>query len=261
MKHVIAEIRALERKLAGNLKSEKWLNHEFEDSSRKTDEYKQFARDFLSDIKKLAEGYELVDKSVGHFYVSGFLKKDGKFIYFSCSDIRHFPNEWYNHLLIRTAKDEKDYTGGSNGYTKLPDLKSNLDKLMGKQASVPDKHQLKILIDTIKNPSKALLGGPSVEEAKEILKSKFKYTDHKIKELEGSKVAGHIVESDKFNQKYPKVLALVDAQDELRQQGQDIMLKIVEGIGKLEKINRIKKPMKKLPSFLPITVLHKFELI
>jgi len=38
-----------------------------------------------------------------------------------------------------------------------------------KGLSVPDKHQLRIALDTIENPSKALLGGPSVDEAKEIV--------------------------------------------------------------------------------------------
>jgi hypothetical protein len=54
-----------------------------------------------------------------------------------------------------------------------------------------DKHQLRILIDTVKNPMKGkFLGGPSAEEAEETLKSKFKWTDadiHKLKQAaEGS---------------------------------------------------------------------------
>jgi hypothetical protein len=56
--------------------------------------------------------------------------------------------------------------------------------------NVPDKHQLKILIDTLKmHPAMAGdMGGPSREEAEEILKSKFKWTDadiHKIKHAAG----------------------------------------------------------------------------
>jgi hypothetical protein len=30
-------------------------------------------------------------------------------------------------------------------------------------------HQLKVALDTVRNPDKALLGGPSVKEAKEII--------------------------------------------------------------------------------------------
>jgi hypothetical protein len=52
--------------------------------------------------------------------------------------------------------------------------------------NVPDKHQLKILIDTLKmHPAMAgVMGGPSREEAEEILKKKFNWTDadiHKVK--------------------------------------------------------------------------------
>ncbi len=46
--------------------------------------------------------------------------------------------------------------------------------------------QKQIAIDTIKNPSKALLGGPSVEESKNILKTKFGYTDAMINKLQES---------------------------------------------------------------------------
>jgi len=116
-------------KEAAGLKSEKWLDHKFESSSTKTPEFKQFARDFLSDIKKVCDGYEIVEKSVGHFYVSGFLKKEGKYFYFSISDVRSFPGEWFNNILVRTAKNEKDYTGGSNNYAKLTNLKDKLDYL------------------------------------------------------------------------------------------------------------------------------------
>lgn len=50
--------------------------------------------------------------------------------------------------------------------------------------SVPDKHQLKILKDTVKNPAKGMfLGGPSAEEAEKILKQKFGYSDAQIKKL------------------------------------------------------------------------------
>jgi len=52
--------------------------------------------------------------------------------------------------------------------------------------SVPDKHQKKIAIDTVKNPNKSLMGGPTKAEAIKILKTKFGYTDEQIKKLEES---------------------------------------------------------------------------
>lgn len=47
----------------------------------------------------------------------------------------------------------------------------------------PDYHQHKIALDTVKNPMKAMLGGPSKKEAIEILKKKFGYSDADIKKL------------------------------------------------------------------------------
>ena len=62
-----------------------------------------------------------------------------------------------------------------------------IEKYLGeskKSMSPPDKHQLKILKDTIKNPAKGMfMGGPSAEEAEEILKTKFGYTDAQIKKM------------------------------------------------------------------------------
>ena len=56
----------------------------------------------------------------GHYYFSGFATKNNKVIYFSISDVRHFPPTGGGaDLLIRTAKDYKDYTGGSNNYSSL----------------------------------------------------------------------------------------------------------------------------------------------
>jgi len=53
----------------------------------------------------------------------------------------------------------------------------------GRLGEGADKHQKKIAIDTVKNPDKALLGGPSAKEAEETLRSKFGYDDKKIAKL------------------------------------------------------------------------------
>jgi len=48
----------------------------------------------------------------GFYYFYGFFTSpSGQAYYFSCSDIRHFD---YNQLLIRTAKNYTDWTGGPN---------------------------------------------------------------------------------------------------------------------------------------------------
>lgn len=46
-----------------------------------------------------------------------------------------------------------------------------------------DQHQLRILKDTVRNPFKGLLGGPTAEEAEEILLNKFKMSQKAIDNL------------------------------------------------------------------------------
>ena len=71
-----------------------------------------------STVKKALKnaGFENIKISNGHYYFSGFATKNEKVIYFSISDVRHFPED---KVLIRTAKDYKDFTGGGNNYTQL----------------------------------------------------------------------------------------------------------------------------------------------
>jgi hypothetical protein len=65
-------------------------------------------------------GFENIKVSNGYYYFSGFATKNNQSIYFSISDVRHFPSTGGGaDLLIRTAKDYKDYTGGSNNYSSL----------------------------------------------------------------------------------------------------------------------------------------------
>lgn len=51
------------------------------------------------------------------------------------------------------------------------------------QLSIPDRHQKRICIETVFQPMKAFLGGPSVEEAEKILLEKFGFTERQIASL------------------------------------------------------------------------------
>ena len=64
-----------------------------------------------------------------YYAFSAFFKCNNKYVYFKISDVRYFKNEWFNHILIRTTKSEKDYTGGQNHYTNLMDLPVKLQTL------------------------------------------------------------------------------------------------------------------------------------
>ena len=63
---------------------------------------------------------------------------------------------------------------------------------------MPKSNQEKIAIDTVKNPNKSLLGGPTASEAEKMLRTKFDYTDKQIAKLKeeapvnatGTNVAG-----------------------------------------------------------------------
>lgn len=52
-----------------------------------------------------------------------------------------------------------------------------------KPRDTAEKHQLKVLLDTVRNPMKSLLGGPDADEAEETLQSKFQYTEAEIRKL------------------------------------------------------------------------------
>ena len=114
------------------MKTTKYINYNFESSCYKTEEFIQFSRDFKSDLKKIiGDAYTLVNFSVGHFYLSGFIenKATKKLAYFSTSDVRGCNNEWHNSLLIRTAEHIKDFSGGRNKFTSLEKIAESLDDL------------------------------------------------------------------------------------------------------------------------------------
>jgi len=134
LKIVFAELELLKEQKEKTEKLDgikKWIDYPFESSSGPTNEWVAFCKDFKKYIKNnLPKNAELVGWLNGHFEVAGFIKKNNKYVYFSCLDVRFFPNEWYNNLLIRTAKDEKDFKGGSNGYTSLKNFKENIEKYL-----------------------------------------------------------------------------------------------------------------------------------
>lgn len=108
----------------------KYLNYEFSSGCYTGEYYKQFERKYINYIKSLCNefGWEFVKALKGHYEFSAFIKNnEDKYIYISISDVRYFKNEWFGHILIRSAKNEKDYTGGQNKYCGLPTLPVAID--------------------------------------------------------------------------------------------------------------------------------------
>ena len=66
----------------------------------------------------------------GFYCASGFIERDGKFVYFSISDVRHFQHVWSTAILVRTAKDGHDYTGGNNNFADLAGFEPLVDRLL-----------------------------------------------------------------------------------------------------------------------------------
>ena len=102
-----------------------------------SDDAKQFAKDFKSTVKDIFkdDGIDIVNWSVGHYFMSGFLKKDDKYVYFSRNiERRGYPIHLEGHdvlfgILVRTAKSDKDYTGGHNNFTSMTDLRQTVLRL------------------------------------------------------------------------------------------------------------------------------------
>ena len=119
------------------LKTEEYIGYQFESSSRTTPEFRRFIRAYRADVKSLLRPYDilLVDFAGGHFDGSGFARRDEKYIYFSFSDVRFFPEAWRTAVLYRTAKHTSDYTGGVNHDTPLRELGEAMDRLFNELTS------------------------------------------------------------------------------------------------------------------------------
>jgi hypothetical protein len=107
-----------------------WYKNNFISSCSITEEFAMFAREYRQHIKSLLpEGMELVSWNRGHFYCSGFIRKGDKFVYFDTGDVRGLSNDWHDNILVRTARSDKDYTGGPNCRATLPDFIHSINRL------------------------------------------------------------------------------------------------------------------------------------
>ena len=108
-----------ENKLEG-LEFVNLMKEKFESSSELTEEFANFSKIFAKGFRKyLQREFKAtdIDFSRGHFYMSGFFTVDGQTWYFNSGDLR-----WNKSFMIRTAKNNKDYTGGSNIYVGIDTL-------------------------------------------------------------------------------------------------------------------------------------------
>lgn len=100
-------------------------------------EYLQFAKDLRSTIKGVAKEMEAkIEKyTIGHYYISGFINKNGKYVYFSYDFPRHKTLDLQSQnssdgILIRTAKTDSDFKGGPNHFCNIFTMKDVAKKLL-----------------------------------------------------------------------------------------------------------------------------------
>jgi len=155
------------------------------DRSGKT--FKEFEKKYSSRKFQMPHIKDALDKSKDFKEFQRMIKR------FNEAKNDYITNAWGSMQSIKGIKSElekakkskKDVFNSQTSKTmKNAEFIKKTKKLLGEARSVPDKHQKKIAIDTVKNPMKgALLGGPSAKEAEEILRKKFGYSDAQIKKL------------------------------------------------------------------------------
>lgn len=104
-----------------------------------SEDFKSYCKKLRSALSKEAKlhGMEVTLKP-NHYDMSGFFKKGDKFAYWSFYVMRGDMPTYLNDedkygcekFLYRTAKSEKDFTGGRNNYCTLSELVDNVDRLI-----------------------------------------------------------------------------------------------------------------------------------
>lgn len=99
-------------------------------------EYRQFQTALIREISNYAKAIDatVVTNSKGHYDTSCFIRRNSKFVYISHSSSLSRRADGVkielNSFLIRTARHEKDYTGGSNHYCHISKLQLKIDELL-----------------------------------------------------------------------------------------------------------------------------------
>ena len=111
-----------------------YINYEFSTGCYTGNDYKTFQTKYINYLKIICKenNWSLIKVNKNHYCFSAFIKggTENKCVYISISDVRYFNNDWYNHILVRTAKNEVDYKGGFNHYTTLDKLEYKICELL-----------------------------------------------------------------------------------------------------------------------------------
>lgn len=112
----------------------KYINYKFSTGCYTGEDYKSFQTKYINYLKSMCKenNWQLINVGKNHYCFSAFIKGgiENKYVYISISDVRYFANKWYNHILVRTAKNEVDYKGGFNNFVTLENLESKVASLL-----------------------------------------------------------------------------------------------------------------------------------
>ena len=145
----------------------------------------QFIQDELDDMG-VFEGFAS-DAQRKAAFASGYDPKKKKKVKEGHSNARHQAQtmlklEELRDMIMVLDMDDDSKTSALTALDQVADDITILESKDGANTS-DGKHQEKICRDTVRNPNKSMLGGPSPEEAEKTLKSKFGYSDEKISKL------------------------------------------------------------------------------
>lgn len=105
------------------------MSNEASVNAKKSESFMKFCKELKSALRKEAKmvGFDDVTLKPNHYDMSGFFKKDDKYVYWSFSAERYgtptsLKKSGVNGFLYRTAESDKDFRGGNNHFTDLSKL-------------------------------------------------------------------------------------------------------------------------------------------
>jgi hypothetical protein len=117
-----------------------------DDGCRVSKEFHSFQVSFFNAMKKIAEsiGAELVNRSYGHYDMSGFIKRGDKYVYFNYSSSLcggrtqvllkgNRYGEFYYPMYFRTAESDHDFRGGTNNFHSFEGCEELIDNLLSQE--------------------------------------------------------------------------------------------------------------------------------
>jgi hypothetical protein len=167
-------------------------------------------------INKYNEMRKIYKESVTESTNTPMMSKSGKDIFVDTTFVQlsnkfgTLEHIWMGDFVVKTKDGDVEFSrvnkqiDGFNGRTHqvsgnpkainslIKNMKPKVVKESVNEKNIPKKgtsdyHQHKIAVDTMKNPNKSMMGGPSPKEAEQILMKKFGYSKKEIDKLNESK--------------------------------------------------------------------------